>query len=74
MWFMQWQKEEEEDAVVSPPNYTMSERPPLKESSPQPSPRGKPPGASSVSFGWEREESDVGVVVLNVGKVGCNAV
>jgi hypothetical protein len=37
------------------------------------SPRAKPPGASSVLFGWEREESDVGVV-LNVGKVGCNGV
>ena len=31
------------------------------------SPRAKPPGASSVLFGWEREESDAGVV-LNVGK------
>lgn len=35
--------------------------------------KAKPPGASSVLFGWEREESDVGVV-LNVGKVGGNGV
>jgi len=37
MWFIRWQKEggEEEEAIVSPPNYTMSERPPLKEPSSQ---------------------------------------
>lgn len=37
MWFIRQQKEEGEgeEAIVSPPNYTMSERPPLKEPSPQ---------------------------------------